>query len=105
METSFDPYPPELAGCRLCPRLAAYREQVAREKRRAYRDQDYWGAPVPGFGDPEAVVLQEPPCRVRIGERRLDQQKDAAGRDEICRSRAQDVEHLPAVRERTADCT
>lgn len=57
METSFDPYPPELAGCRLCPRLAAYREQVAREKRRAYRDQDYWGAPVPGFGDPDASLV------------------------------------------------
>ena len=57
MATTFDPYPPELAGCRLCPRLAEYREQVAREKRRAYRDEEYWGAPLPGFGDPEARLL------------------------------------------------
>lgn len=54
---AFDPYPPELAACRLCPRLAVYREQVAREKRRAYKDQAYWGAPVPGFGDPEARLV------------------------------------------------
>ncbi len=54
---SFDPYPPELAGCRLCPRLAEYRERVAREKRRAYQDEEYWGAPVPGFGDPHAKLV------------------------------------------------
>jgi uracil-DNA glycosylase family 4 len=47
----------EIAGCRACPRLVAWREQVAREKRAAYRDDDYWGRPVPGFGDPEATVL------------------------------------------------
>jgi uracil-DNA glycosylase len=40
-----------VSTCRLCPRLVAWREQVAREKRRAYRDQEYWGKPVPGFGD------------------------------------------------------
>ena len=40
-----------------CPRLVAYREMVAREKRRAYRECEYWGKPVPGFGDPEARVL------------------------------------------------
>ena len=50
-------YPVELATCRRCPRLAAWREQVAREKRRAYRDEEYWGAPVPGFGDPAARLL------------------------------------------------
>lgn len=44
-------------GCTRCPRLVAYREQIAREKRRAYRDCEYWGRPVPGFGDPEARVL------------------------------------------------
>lgn len=44
-------YPPELAGCRRCPRLAEYREEVARTKRRAYLNEEYWGAPVPGFGD------------------------------------------------------
>ncbi|HXM61792.1 MAG TPA: uracil-DNA glycosylase family protein, partial [Terriglobales bacterium] len=47
----------EVIACTRCPRLVAYREQVAREKRRAYRDWDYWGKPVPGFGDPEARVL------------------------------------------------
>jgi uracil-DNA glycosylase len=47
----------EVIGCRRCPRLVAYREQVARQKRRAYRDCEYWGKPVPGFGDPEARVL------------------------------------------------
>lgn len=57
MPTVFDPYPPELAGCRLCPRLVEHRERVAREKRRAYRDEEYWGAPVPGFGDPHARLL------------------------------------------------
>ena len=57
MEALFDPYPPALATCRRCPRLAEYREQVAREKRRAYREEEYWGAPVPGFGDPDARLL------------------------------------------------
>jgi len=43
--------------CRCCPRLVAWREEVACVKRRAYRDDDYWGKPVPGFGDPDARVL------------------------------------------------
>ena len=47
----------EVISCTRCPRLVVYREQVAREKRRAYRDQEYWGKPVPGFGDPHARVL------------------------------------------------
>src|SRR3989475_1393502 len=47
----------EVVVCTRCPRLVAYREQVAREKRRAYRDCEYWGKPVPGFGDPNARVL------------------------------------------------
>lgn len=47
----------EIVACRRCPRLVAWREQVAREKRRAYADQDYWGKPVPGFGDPQARVM------------------------------------------------
>ena len=47
----------EVVACRRCPRLVAYREQVAREKRRAYRDCEYWGKPVPGFGDPDGRVL------------------------------------------------
>jgi uracil-DNA glycosylase len=44
----------EIVRCRLCPRLVAFREEVARRKRRAYADQRYWGRPVPGFGDPRA---------------------------------------------------
>jgi len=47
----------EIASCRLCPRLVAWREEVAREKRAAFRDEEYWGRPVPGFGDPEAEVV------------------------------------------------
>jgi uracil-DNA glycosylase family 4 len=47
----------ELISCRKCPRLVAWREQVAREKRKAYRDHDYWGKPVPAFGDPQARVF------------------------------------------------
>lgn len=43
--------------CRKCPRLVTYRENVAREKRFAYRDWTYWGKPVPGFGDPRAKLL------------------------------------------------
>jgi uracil-DNA glycosylase family 4 len=46
-----------VARCRACPRLVAWREQVARERRAAYRDEVYWGRPVPGFGDPAARVL------------------------------------------------
>jgi uracil-DNA glycosylase family 4 len=47
----------ELVDCRACPRLVEWRERVARDKRAAYRDEDYWGRPVPGFGDPAARVL------------------------------------------------
>ena len=47
----------EITGCRRCPRLVAWREQVAREKRAAFKDDDYWGRPIPGFGDPRARVL------------------------------------------------
>ena len=47
----------EVIACTRCPRLVAYREQIAREKRRAYLEWDYWGKPVPGFGDPNARVL------------------------------------------------
>lgn len=47
----------EIIACRLCPRLTEYREKVAREKRRAFRDWDYWGKPVPAFGDPNARLL------------------------------------------------
>jgi uracil-DNA glycosylase family 4 len=47
----------EVIACTRCPRLVVYREQIAREKRRAYRDCEYWGKPVPGFGDPKARVM------------------------------------------------
>ncbi|MFZ0733706.1 MAG: uracil-DNA glycosylase [Candidatus Sulfotelmatobacter sp.] len=47
----------DVIACTRCPRLVEYREKVAREKRRAYLAWDYWGKPVPGFGDPEARVL------------------------------------------------
>jgi uracil-DNA glycosylase family 4 len=43
--------------CRLCPRLVAWRELVARTKKREFRDWTYWGRPVPGFGDPDARLL------------------------------------------------
>jgi uracil-DNA glycosylase family 4 len=56
--------PPDLAEvearvtrCRRCPRLVEWRELVAREKRASFADQEYWGRPVPGFGDPHARVL------------------------------------------------
>ncbi|HTA69008.1 MAG TPA: uracil-DNA glycosylase [Bryobacteraceae bacterium] len=47
----------QIVACRQCPRLVEYREEVGRVKRRAYRDQDYWARPVPGFGDPHARML------------------------------------------------
>jgi len=47
----------EVIACTRCPRLVEYRERVAREKKRAYRDWEYWGRPVPGFGDPKARLL------------------------------------------------
>jgi uracil-DNA glycosylase family 4 len=43
--------------CRRCPRLVAWREQVARERRAAFAQERYWGRPVPGFGDPRARIL------------------------------------------------
>jgi uracil-DNA glycosylase family 4 len=47
----------EIISCRKCPRLVDWREEVARVKRKAYLDQEYWGKPVPGFGDPHARLL------------------------------------------------
>ena len=44
-------------NCRLCPRLVEWREQVAEEKRRMFQDEDYWGRPVPGFGDHKARLM------------------------------------------------
>lgn len=47
----------EVVRCRACPRLVDWREQVAREKRAAFRDESYWGRPIPGFGDPGARIV------------------------------------------------
>lgn len=47
----------EIVTCTRCPRLVEYREKIGRAKRRAYKDQEYWAKPVPGFGDPNARVL------------------------------------------------
>ncbi len=47
----------EITGCRACPRLVDWRETVAREKRAAFRDDDYWGRPISGFGDPAARIV------------------------------------------------
>jgi uracil-DNA glycosylase family 4 len=47
----------EITECRACPRLVAWREKVAREKRASFADQEYWGRPIPGFGDPGARVV------------------------------------------------
>jgi uracil-DNA glycosylase family 4 len=46
-----------IVNCRLCPRLVEYREEVARVKRRQYRDETYWGRPLPGFGDRQGKIL------------------------------------------------
>src|SRR5215207_1762193 len=46
-----------VVDCRRCPRLVEWRERVAREKRAAFRDWDYWGRPMQGFGDPAARLL------------------------------------------------
>ena len=47
----------DVVACRLCPRLVAWREKVSVDKTARFADQDYWGKPVPGFGDPSAKVL------------------------------------------------
>ena len=57
MEDSLERLTEEIVNCRKCPRLVAWRERVALERRAAYKDQTYWARPVPGFGDPEARLL------------------------------------------------
>jgi uracil-DNA glycosylase family 4 len=47
----------EIVACRRCPRLVEWRERVARDKVARFRDEPYWGRPVPGFGDPDATIL------------------------------------------------
>jgi uracil-DNA glycosylase len=54
--STLDEFEQSVTRCRKCPRLVEWRERVAREKRAAFRDEDYWGRPVPGFGDPRARV-------------------------------------------------
>ncbi len=54
---TFDELAADVIACRACPRLVAWREEVAAVKRAAYRDWDYWGRPVPGFGDPGARIV------------------------------------------------
>lgn len=54
---SLDDLNREVTACRRCPRLVEWREHVARTKRRAYQHWEYWGRPVPGFGDPHAGVM------------------------------------------------
>jgi uracil-DNA glycosylase len=55
--TALEALEAEVIECRRCPRLVEWREQVAREKRTAFADQEYWGRPMPGFGDPAARVV------------------------------------------------
>ena len=57
LASSLDRLNQRVAACRRCERLVAWREEVARVKRAAFRDEPYWGRPVPGFGDPEAWLL------------------------------------------------
>jgi len=57
MQSQLEKLNNEIIHCRACPRLVEWREEVARVKRKAYRDEEYWGRPVPGFGDPQARVL------------------------------------------------
>ncbi|HSG08793.1 MAG TPA: uracil-DNA glycosylase [Longimicrobiales bacterium] len=56
-QTQMDALQVRIAACRRCPRLVAWREQVAREKRASFRDDPYWGRPVPAFGDAAGRVL------------------------------------------------
>jgi uracil-DNA glycosylase family 4 len=56
-KTPLDTLAQHIIACRRCPRLVEWRERVALEKRAAFRDQEYWGRPLPGFGDPRARVV------------------------------------------------
>jgi uracil-DNA glycosylase family 4 len=57
LSTKLEQLGEEVACCRRCPRLVAWREQIAAERRPAYAEEEYWGRPLPGFGDPSARVL------------------------------------------------
>ena len=64
----------EIVACRRCPRLVAWRERVAREKVARFRDETYWGRPLPGFGDPGG-----PDPAARAGAGRPRREPDRAG--------------------------
>ena len=57
MESDFQKLEQEIIGCRRCLRLVEWREKVAREKVRRFRDQEYWGRPIPAFGSPNAELI------------------------------------------------
>jgi uracil-DNA glycosylase family 4 len=57
LHSQFEIHDSQVIACEKCPRLVEYRQEVARVKRRAYRDVEYWGKPVPGFGDEAARIL------------------------------------------------
>ena len=57
MSDSLEAVTTEIVSCRRCPRLVDWRETIAREKRAAFADWEYWGRPIPGFGDPHAEIL------------------------------------------------
>ena len=57
MSNRLDDLTGQIVRCRRCPRLVAWREEVARTKRAAFADEEYWGRPLPGFGDPDAAVV------------------------------------------------
>ena len=54
---SLDQLRRRVIDCRACPRLVEWREQVSIDKRASYRDEEYWGRPIPGFGDPKASII------------------------------------------------
>ncbi len=56
-QTDLEALDQEIVHCSACPRLVAWREQVAEEKRASFRNETYWGRAVPGFGDPDATVV------------------------------------------------
>jgi uracil-DNA glycosylase family 4 len=56
LQMAWDGIQSEVVACRRCPRLVAWREQVARQRKAAFRDETYWGRPVPAWGDPRARV-------------------------------------------------
>lgn len=57
IDITWEEHERDVMGCRKCPRLVAWREEIAQKRRRAYRDWEYWGKPVLGFGDREGAIL------------------------------------------------